>query len=300
MGLSVVLAQRFEKRRATAFSLLFTVSGLNTFFIPPVLELCLRKYGLRGALLILGAISLNAFPASLMISSPQWTTPRKRPPKPSTKAASSEDARWTEEKMSLTAVDNGNNDATLRAGVTQERNSLRTTCKKFLTFNFWVDSMSFGVLYFGLSLFLTLVMDLAKDRGVSGSSAVFLFHAFSVGDVVSRTLNGWTIDAGWLSLEAIMLLGFVLQAVGYQLLAWCTTLPLLMMTAAVLGAGNGLRMSLAGVVLIIDFGVEALPIMMAGLSIVSGLNSWGRPPLIGKCMCWTLLLTSRYRWNCHR
>lgn len=285
MGLSVVLAQRFEQHRATAFSLLFAVSGLNTFFIPPVLEFCLQKYGLHGALLILGVISLNAFPASLILSSPEWATPRKGPPQPSATTASSEDGHRTEEKVSLTVVENGNSDTAHRAAVTKDQTSLRTTWKNFLMLNFWVDSMSYGVIYFGLSLFLTLVMDLAKDRGISGSTAVFLFHAFSLGDVVSRTLNGWTIDRGWLSLEAIMLLGFVLQAIGYQLLVWCATLPSLLLTAVVLGVGNGLRISLGGVVLITDFGVEALPIMIGGLYIVAGLSSWVRPPLIGKSVC---------------
>uniref|UniRef100_V5H0K8 Monocarboxylate transporter n=1 Tax=Ixodes ricinus TaxID=34613 RepID=V5H0K8_IXORI len=45
VGLHVVIAQYFEKRRATAFSVFYTLAGLNTFFVPPIIEHSLSEFG---------------------------------------------------------------------------------------------------------------------------------------------------------------------------------------------------------------------------------------------------------------
>ncbi|KAH9376834.1 hypothetical protein HPB48_009742 [Haemaphysalis longicornis] len=170
---------------------------------------------------------------------------------------------------------------------------LRNVMKVFLTARFWVDSVSFAVMYLALALFLTLTVDLAKDRGIATTEAVFLLHAFSVGDVVFRAVSGVMLDSKLLTVDGVMLLGFFLQVIGIEVLATAATYPLLMLGSLILGCGNGLRMPMAGVVLIADFGVKALPVVFGGFALVCGLNIWIRAPLIGKLACFEFVLLAR-------
>lgn len=316
MALTVVLAQHFEKRRATAYSIVFTISGFNTFIFPPLIDLCMSTYGLYGTFLMLGGICLNSFPAAIGIVSPPWAQPRKH--KLKRKVADVEVNRSPHEEIELaphrdqggTSQGSGQSadlqGAKVDTGETPEdvieplmthaeiRNKqdapptevskirvLKDTLKVFLTAQFWVDSVSFAVMYLALALFLTLAVDLAKDRGIATTDAVFLLHAFSVGDVVFRAVSGLVLDSKLLTVDGVMLLGFVLQVIGIEVLASVAPYPLLMLGSLILGCGNGLRMPMAGVVLIADFGVKALPVVFGGFALVCGLNIWIRAPLIG-------------------
>ncbi|XP_040079254.1 monocarboxylate transporter 12-like [Ixodes scapularis] len=290
VGLHVVIAQYFEKRRATAFSVFYTLAGLNTFFVPPITEHSLTEYGVRGALLILGAISLNAFPAAIILRSPPWADPTRQRLTP--RPVSNQALQHADQNVSLTNDGKANNlkfgnngttkpSKTSLSTNTKTDNSLFITAKNFLTLRFWVDSTSFGVAYMSYAVFVMLVVDLAKDRGVSTADSVYLFHAFSVGDVVMRALNGWIVDAGLLSVNSIMGLGFFVQGIGFVFMVYGVGLPALVAASFLLGASIGLRMSLGTIMLILDFGVEALPIMIGGLGVVSSLNSWLRAPLVG-------------------
>ncbi|CAN7987302.1 unnamed protein product [Ixodes hexagonus] len=293
VGVNVVIAQHFEKRRATAFSLLFTVSGLNSFFIPPLLEYSLTEYGVRGALLILGAISFNSLPAAIILRSPPWADPSRQRHRSAQRPTKEEAVRWADEKVSLTEsnkADNGSVDNNGRTQLSKPAapsananvdNSLLNIAKNFLTLRFWVDSTSFGVMYLSLALFVMLVVDLAKGRGVSTADSVYILHAFGVGDVGCRALSGWIVDTGWISVNSLMALGFVLQGSGFFLMAYGVTLPVLLCASLLLGASIGSRMSYGSIVLILDFGVEALPIMIGGFSVVTALNGWVRAPLVG-------------------
>ncbi|CAN7946722.1 unnamed protein product, partial [Ixodes pacificus] len=293
VGLHVVIAQYFEKRRATAFSVFYTLAGLNTFFVPPIIEHSLAEFGVRGALLILGAISLNAFPAAIILRSPPWADPTHQRHRFTPRPASKEEVQHADENVSLTNDNKANNITSGNNGTTKLSKTSPSTdaktnsssfhaAKNFLTLRFWVDSTSFGVVYLSLALFVMLVVDLAKDRGVSTADSVYLFHAFSVGDVVMRALNGWIVDAGLLSVNSIMGFGFFVQGIGFVLMVYGVALPALVVASFLLGASIGFRMSLGTIVLILDFGVEALPIMIGGLGVVTALNSWVRAPLVGK------------------
>ncbi|KAH6943816.1 hypothetical protein HPB50_027499 [Hyalomma asiaticum] len=68
----------FEKRRATACSLVYTVSGLNTLVLPPLVEFFRATYGVRGAFLLYGAIMLHAIPSVIILRSPAWLLKLKR------------------------------------------------------------------------------------------------------------------------------------------------------------------------------------------------------------------------------
>ncbi|XP_054924056.1 monocarboxylate transporter 12-like isoform X1 [Dermacentor andersoni] len=116
---NVLVAQHFEKRRATATSLVFTVFGINSVVISPLLEFFRTTYGVRGAFLLYGAILLNAVPAVIILRSPLWLTKQKtrRVPK-----CEEED----EGNVSCVLIESANADADVSSGMDKENESQRS------------------------------------------------------------------------------------------------------------------------------------------------------------------------------
>ncbi|CAN8017050.1 unnamed protein product [Ixodes persulcatus] len=320
VGGNVLVSQHFEKRRNTAHSLLFTVTGLNTFAITTIVEYFRSTYGTRGAFLLLGALVFNTFPASILLRSPIWTLPIKT----SSKGASQRMTTVVKQKMlsSLHADDlkPGNNIVKIRPNATAIRQmnsaklarssvvddwtgsvqsflelngdkpsigpharaaTLRETSKQFLTPSFVVIALSFSVVVFGMATFILLSVDLAKDKGIVPSEAIYLLHAFTAGDIAFRALTGFVIDSGFLSLEAVMLLGYLVQGFAYELLVWSETLPMMLLCSVLVGVSNGSRISLQAPSIIKSFGMDTLPIMMGGMVFCIGAFTLGRPALVG-------------------
>lgn len=57
----------FTRRRALALGLGFSSIGLSSFAFNPLFQLLVETYAWRGALLILGALSLNIVPCGALI-----------------------------------------------------------------------------------------------------------------------------------------------------------------------------------------------------------------------------------------
>uniref|UniRef100_A0A023G622 Putative monocarboxylate transporter ixodes scapularis monocarboxylate transporter n=1 Tax=Amblyomma triste TaxID=251400 RepID=A0A023G622_AMBTT len=134
-----------------------------------------------------------------------------------------------------------------------------------------------------MATFLIILADVAKDRGVPPSRAVFLMNAFGAGDLVFRPLSGVVIDSKVLSLETVMFLGFLLQAIGYELFVWMTSLPTMVVCSVLIGISNGARCSLQAPALVKDFGIEPLALLMGGSRFLCGALLITRPFLFGYC-----------------
>lgn len=159
--------------------------------------------------------------------------------------------------------------------------SLKETARQFLTAAFFVDALSFTIVIFSMGTFVLLCVDLAKDRGILPSEAVYLLHAFSAGDITLRAMCGFVIDSKLLSLETVMILGYLVQAFAFEFLVWAGTFPMLVICSVLMGVSSGSRVPLQAPTLIKDFGVESLPVMMGGMVFCVGAGSLARPPLVG-------------------
>ncbi|KAL8622238.1 hypothetical protein ACOMHN_043761 [Nucella lapillus] len=63
----VLTARYFRKRRFVAMAVIKAGASVASIAYPPLLALLLRHYGLRGALLLSGGLSLHALPAALLL-----------------------------------------------------------------------------------------------------------------------------------------------------------------------------------------------------------------------------------------
>lgn len=318
VGANVMVAQHFEKRRTAASSLLFTASGLNTALMSRLVEYFRAEYGVRGAFLLYGGVLLNALPAAMVLRSPPWL---KKSTSSSPKEVTTNSQKTTEGTLLQPLVKENSNiparsDVNCDSGQESERNGLAMSCspehddatspvskddlvetpkikkkpvflslnrttKQFLTLRFLVHALSFSTVIFTMGIFVMIPVDLAKDRGVDPSSSVYILEAFAIGDIVFRALSGLAIDSGVLSLESVMLLGYVLQGAACEWFVWARTLPAMIVAAGIFGTTCGSRMCLQAPALVKDFGIGTLPMMYGGLSFCVGIFLLARPPLIG-------------------
>ncbi|XP_037522319.1 monocarboxylate transporter 12-B [Rhipicephalus sanguineus] len=314
---NVLVAQHFEKRRATACSLMFTAGGLNTVVFPPLIELFYSRYGIQAAFLLYGAILMNAFPCSIALRRPPWLDkPKPVRQKKETALDTIYSSRRPAFRNSGSEDLNKQNcaDCTDETHVFLEKSSVEETassdrtsvkfvssrypggsrlakgnivdCVKrelapFATMSFIVSAMSFTTVNFGMALYVLLSTDLASDHGIEPSSAVYLLQAFSISDIAFRALSGVIIDYKVLSLESVMLLGYLVQGAAFELLAWFGSLHMMLTASALMGLTCGARIALQAPVIAKDFGLKRMPVVMGAVYFCIGIALLLRPPIVG-------------------
>nr|XP_050034084.2 monocarboxylate transporter 12-like [Dermacentor andersoni] len=320
IAVNLLVAQYFEQRRATACSLMFTAGGLNTIVFPPLIELFYSRYGIHAAFLLYGAILMNAFPCCIALRDPPWLdkhnflSNRKRrtldtvctarsPVGGDTTSQDTNIAKCVEsndelhlfldkrsveknvQRISLTNTNGTPTSSRFSMSSRLERNYVVDCFKHklapFATLSFLVSAVSFTVVNFGMALYVLLSTDLASDHGVEHSSSVYLLHAFSASDIVSRALSGVIIDSKILSLESVMLLGYLVQGAAFEMLAWFGTFHMMLAASALMGLTCGARIALQAPVIAKDFGLKKLPVVMGAIYFCIGVALLLRPPIVG-------------------
>ncbi|KAH6943813.1 hypothetical protein HPB50_027496 [Hyalomma asiaticum] len=316
---NVLVAQHFEKRRTTACSLMFTAGGLNTVVFPPLIELFYSSYGIHAAFLLYGAILMNAFPCCITLRSPPWLDKPKLVNKesgtpldtikssstPGSQKCTSEQshinkcAECSEETRAfldqVNEEDTASSVSYTKTGVafTSTRCSANSKLDKkkiiawvkrelapFATLSFLVSALSFTVVNFGMAVYVLLSTDLASDNGIEPSSAVYLLQAFSVSDIIFRALSGVIIDTKLLSLESVMLLGYFVQGIAFELLACFGSFYMMLIASVLMGLTCGARIALQAPAVVKDFGLKRLPVLMGAVYFCIGIALLLRPPII--------------------
>uniref|UniRef100_A0A6M2CVY6 Putative monocarboxylate transporter n=1 Tax=Rhipicephalus microplus TaxID=6941 RepID=A0A6M2CVY6_RHIMP len=132
-----------------------------------------------------------------------------------------------------------------------------------------------------MALYVLLSTDLASDHGIEPSSAIYLLQAFSVSDIIFRALSGIIIDSKIISLESVMLLGYLMQSAAFELLAWFGSFHMMLTASALMGLTCGARIALQAPVIAKDFGLKQLPVVMGAVYFCIGVALLLRPPIVG-------------------
>ncbi|KAH7949147.1 hypothetical protein HPB49_005654 [Dermacentor silvarum] len=134
---------------------------------------------------------------------------------------------------------------------------------------------------FTAGTYIMITADLASDRGLHPSNAVYFLQALSAADIAFRSVVGIAIDSRTLSLESIMLLGYVVQGLACEWLVWANTSPQMAVASILVGATYGSRTCLQAPALAKDFGIDTLPVVFGGVLFCTGVSLLIRPLLIG-------------------
>ncbi|XP_061664734.1 monocarboxylate transporter 13 isoform X2 [Syngnathoides biaculeatus] len=158
----------FTRRRTFALGLAFSSIGLASFMFNPLFQFLVETYAWRGALLVLGGLSLNIVPCGALIRS------RRR-----TKGPAKEEAQGT-------SACGG----TLRRVASYLE--LPLLCERpFVTYTIAITFLNVG--YF--VPYVHLVAH-SRDSDFSEYQAAFVVSAAGVADIFGRVASGWFSDLG--------------------------------------------------------------------------------------------------------
>ncbi|XP_030017870.1 monocarboxylate transporter 13 [Sphaeramia orbicularis] len=243
----------FTRRRTLALGLAFSSIGLSSFAFNPLFQLLVEMYAWRGALLILGGLSLNIIPCGALIR------PRKRSENPA-------------------KVDSGTRSSC--SSVLHRVASyleLSLLCERpYLTYVTAVSLLNVGyfVPYFHLVAH-------SRQVGFSEYQAAFVMSATGVTDILGRVASGWFSDLGRFRLVHLLSLWSLLAGFFIMLLPVSSlsgSYPALMAVSLLYGFCSGALTSVVFSVVPMIVGVSRMMGALGLLQLIeSGAGLLGTP-----------------------
>lgn len=174
------LSRYFSSRRVLAVGLALTGNGASSLLLAPALQLLLDTFGWRGALLLLGAVTLHLTPCGALLRPLALPGDSASPPRGPV--------------------------AALGLGLFSRR-------------AFTVFALGTAVIGGGYFVPYVHLAPHALDRGLGGYGAALVVAVAAVGDAGARLVCGWLADQGWVPLPRLLavfgtLTGLAVLAVG--------------------------------------------------------------------------------------
>lgn len=237
--LATVMAH-FTRRRALALGISLSSVGLSSFAFNPLFQLLVDKYTWRGAILILGGLSLNLVPCGALIR------PRRRSEAPAN-VRDALDVCWLSRirdtygtfPVSSLQVD-PNRGRTCAAWLKRVRSYLELPLlleRPYITYVLGITLINVGyfVPYFHLVAH-------GRQVGFSQYKAAFVMSAAGMSDILGRIVSGWFSDLRLLRLIHALSLWVMLAGIFIILLPVSSlngSYPALMVTSVLYGFCSG-------------------------------------------------------------
>ncbi|KAM4635935.1 monocarboxylate transporter 12 isoform 1-T2 [Discoglossus pictus] len=210
-----MVGKYFEKRKALAYGIAMSGSGIGTFILAPVVQLLIEQYSWRGALLILGGFVANLCvcgalmrPINLMEDFTHYPLKQDQMHK--------EPNKNTGLSSSCSPLSQDCTHKSLCYGSQKEYSFIMKP-------DFIILAISFLFLAYGCSPLFVYLVPYALNVGVSHQEAAFLMSILGVIDIVGNITFGWLTDRRALKKHRYVC---YLTAVGMDGLC-CLFLPLL-------------------------------------------------------------------------
>lgn len=256
----VAINTYFNKYRATGSGISYVGGTLVSFIFPSLLVHMHEQYGLRGTLLIVGGLTLNAMAGSLLVAKPGEALLR-RPPR-------------RQPEREETGAKLLNQDGRTEARRSDELSFLRRPIYYVIVFT--------GVVFaYNLVMFSVTVVDHAMGRGLSKLQAALLLSCYGAGEFVGRISSGIISDKKLCHRRDIMAVGFLLASLSLLALIHGDSVVLLGAASVLFGLTGGCIMILFSVLIVEYFGLKKLPMAIGIHCLVNGLSALPRPLLIG-------------------
>ncbi|XP_077507946.1 monocarboxylate transporter 2-like isoform X1 [Amblyomma americanum] len=250
-----IISEHFDKHKGLATGLNYTGVTMGLFVFPKLLEYLTGIYGLRGSLLIFGAVIMNGLAFSLFPRTPKVINTRTQ----NQEIAENRSTSRTEKTK-----------RTLKYGLTV-----------FKEPSFYLIIYSFIVYSLVFECYIALFVDFAIDRGVNVSSAVTISSVGAITEIFGRLMIPIAVDRGILGSKAAMLLLLSAEGILLILLPITTTRGLIFATVLGVAFLVGTGMVLFPMVLGSYFGHERLSMSFGTVVASAGLLSFVKPSVIG-------------------
>ncbi|XP_075736669.1 monocarboxylate transporter 12-like isoform X1 [Rhipicephalus microplus] len=253
----VAINTYFHKYRATGSGMSYVGGTLVSFIFPSLLVHMHEHYALRGTLLIVGGLTLNAVAGSLLVAKPDETLGRTR--------------HRTEREAAAKLL---NGEGRMEVSRSEELSFLWRPIYYVIVFT--------GVVFaYNLVMFSVTVVDHAMGHGLSKLQAALLLSCYGAGEFIGRICSGIVSDKKLCHRRDIMAVGFLLASLSLLALTRGKSIVLLGAASLLFGLTGGSIMILFSVLIVEYFGLKKLPMAIGIHCLVNGLSALPRPLIIG-------------------
>lgn len=297
----LLLTKYFVKYRATAFGLMSVTVSLTGMVFPPVATYLLTTFGFSGTLLILAALSFH----QLLCCVPLGKSALRLPPPTLPEAPISTVMSPTVQKSTLESsstkvkgyvpdtwkhidddetphLQTGADSLTTLVVNEKEKSSRLNKVKPFLRGIYLLICSTNACGCFAVFTYTLTIVDFATDNGFQRTNAAMLMTAMSIGWAVASLVTAPAVDSGLVTKEAVVVSSFVLQGLGFALMAPLkTSYPWMLASSAMVGWGQGSRGFLLFLFVSERFKRQQTPVAFALMSLSCTLPFLARAPIIG-------------------
>ncbi|XP_077511364.1 monocarboxylate transporter 12-like isoform X2 [Amblyomma americanum] len=250
-----IINEHFDKRKGLAMGLNYTGVTMGLFVFPKLLEYLTKLYGLRGSLLIFGAVLMNGLAFSLFTRTPKWINTRT-------------ENQGIAENSSTSR--NEKAERTLQYGLSVLKHP-----------TFYLIMYSFNAYSLVFECYITLFVDFAIDRGVPVSSAVTISSMGAIAEIAGRFIIPAAVDRGLLGNKAVMVLLLSAEGIILILLPVISNHVQIFAADLVIAFLVGTGMVVFPMILASYFGQERLSMSFGMVIATSGMLSFAKPSLVG-------------------
>lgn len=251
-----IISEHFVKNKGLAMGLNFAGVTAGLFVFPKLLEYFTATYGLRGALLIFGAVTMNGLAFSLFPRTPAWR-----------KASAHKNQLAAQFPSKATGA--------------KATNKLSDALTVFKSPVFYLIIYSFNAYAFGYECYISLFVDFASDRGVAVSTAVTVMSAGAISEIFGRFTLPAAADRGLLHIKTAVVFTLAAEAVAFLILPSLRSQELIFAMAVAIAFLIGTGMVIFPVTLASYFGHEKMSVSFGIVVASAGMLSFVKPCLIG-------------------
>ncbi|XP_021007351.1 monocarboxylate transporter 12 [Mus caroli] len=277
-----MVGKYFSRRKALAYGIAMSGSGIGTFILAPVVQLLIEQFSWRGALLILGGFVLNLCVCGALMRPITLKEDRSVPEKNHNRESQREDCKQ----------------ASLYSPLTKECTETRLCCSLQQEYGFLLMSdfvvLAVSVLFmaYGCSPLFVYLVPYALSVGVSHHQAAFLMSILGVIDIVGNITFGWLTDRRCLKNYRYVcyLFAVALDGLCYLCLPMLQTFPLLVPFSCTFGYFDGAYVTLIPVVTAEIVGTTSLSSALGVVYFLHAVPYLVSPPIAG----WLVDTTGSY------
>ncbi|XP_053889359.1 monocarboxylate transporter 12 isoform X1 [Malaclemys terrapin pileata] len=281
-----MVGKYFNKKKALAYGIAMSGSGIGTFILAPVVQLLIEQFSWRGALLILGGFVLNLCVCGALMRPITLKEDHKHPPEFLEQEYVSEAQKQDLKRLSICSpLIKAWSHECLCCCSWQEYNFL-------LMPDFMVLAVSVLFMAYGCSPLFVYLVPYALNVGVSHQQAAFLMSILGVIDIVGNITFGWLTDRRCLKKYRYVCYLFAVGMDGLccLFLPILQSFPMLVPFSFTFGYFDGAYVTLIPVVTADVVGTASLSSALGVVYFLHALPYLVSPPIAG----WLVDTTSSY------
>ncbi|XP_005565970.2 monocarboxylate transporter 12 isoform X1 [Macaca fascicularis] len=277
-----MVGKYFSRRKALAYGIAMSGSGIGTFILAPVVQLLIEQFSWRGALLILGGFVLNLCVCGALMRPITLKEDHTTPEQNHVCRTQKEDFKRVSPYSSLTKEWA---QTCLCCCLQQEYSFL-------LMSDFVVLAISVLFMAYGCSPLFVYLVPYALSVGVSHQQAAFLMSILGVIDIIGNITFGWLTDRRCLKNYQYVCYLFAVGMDGlcYLCLPMLQSLPLLVPFSCTFGYFDGAYVTLIPVVTTEIVGTTSLSSALGVVYFLHAVPYLVSPPIAG----WLVDTTGSY------